>query len=554
MAEAWAARAGDPAPGLRFEDREWTWGEVVGEARRRATWWSEQARPGPPHVAVLLDNVPEHVFWLGACALAGAVVVGANPTHRGAVLAGELAHTRSQLLVTDRAHLPLVDGLDLGPAIGVASADNARVLVVDGDDPLPGGPGDTAGTPGTAGTADMAGTPEDAVLADLSADALGFLIFTSGTSGAPKACRCTQGRMAFIGAVLADRFALGPGECCYLAMPLFHSNALMAGWAPAVVGGATMALPAGGRFSASGFLPDVRRHRVTYCNYVGRPLSYVLATPEQPDDADNPLRAVFGNEAAAGDIERFARRFGCTVSDNYGSTEGGVSVSRTPDTPPGALGPAPVGILVVDPEGRECPPARFDDHGRLANAEEAIGEMVSTTGAAGFEGYWENDEATHDRVRHGWYWTGDLVYKDGEGYLWFAGRADDWLRVDGENFAAAPVARIVERHTDVVMAAVYAVPDPTVGDQVMAAVQLRPGAAFDPDGFAAFLAGQPDLGTKWAPRYVRVSEALPTTATAKILVRQLRAEGVDCDDPVWEAVPGDRPAYRRRTAASASPP
>jgi fatty-acyl-CoA synthase len=203
-------------------------------------------------------------------------------------------------------------------------------------------------------------------------------------------------------------------------------------------------------------------------------------------------------------------------------------------------------VIVVDPEGRECPPARFDESGRMVNAEEALGEMVSTTGSAGFEGYWENEEATEDRVRQGWYWTGDLVYKDGEGYLWFAGRADDWLRVDGENFAAAPVARIIERHPDVVLAAVYAVPDPTVGDQVMAALQLRPGTTFDPDGFAGFLAGQPDLGTKWVPRFVRVAETLPTTATAKILVRQLRAEGVDCDDPVWEAVPGDPPSYAVR--------
>lgn len=533
VADAWSARAEDPNPGLRFEDDEWSWAEVVAGASRRAGWWQPWRRPGPPHVAVLLDNVPEHVLWLGACALSGSVVVGANPTHRGAVLAGELAHTRSQLLVTDTAHLPLVDGLDLGPGIGVASAANPRVVLV--DTPRHGlAEGDPPGlAPGDDPSADPSGEGGAGAPA-VAGDTLGYLIFTSGTSGAPKACRCTQGRMAFIGAVLADRFRLGPGERCYLAMPLFHSNALMAGWAPAVVGGATMVLPTGGRFSASGFLPDVRRHQVTYCNYVGRPLSYVLATPERPDDADNPLRVVFGNEAAPGDVDRFARRFGCVVVDNYGSTEGGVSVTRTPDTPPGALGPAPPGVLVVDPDGRECPPARFDAGGRLANAEEAVGEMVSTTGAAGFEGYWENDEAEQQRTRDGWYWTGDLVYRDDRGFLWFAGRADDWLRVDGENFAAAPVARILERHPDVVMAAVYAVPDPTVGDQVMAAVQLRPGAALDGDGFGAFLGSQPDLGTKWAPRYLRVAEALPTTATAKILVRQLRAEGLDSPDPLWE--------------------
>src|SRR5208283_560392 len=116
---------------------------------------------------------------------------------------------------------------------------------------------------------------------------------------------------------------------------------LMAGWSPTLAAGATLALPSTGRFSASGFLPDVRRHRVTYFNYVGKPLSYVLATPPRADDADNTLTRVFGNEGAEDDLARFAERFGCRVVDSYGSTEGGAIVQRTPDTPPGALGRAP---------------------------------------------------------------------------------------------------------------------------------------------------------------------------------------------------------------------
>ena len=539
MADAWARRAGDPNPGLRHEDDQWTWAEVVDEAARRAAWWSGVSTPGPPHVAVLLDNVPEHHFWLGACALAGAVYVGANPTHPGPALAGELAFTRCQVLVTDRAHLGMLEGHDLGPAIGVASADNPRVHLVDGHGH---GHGDAAGLP-------AAGLPDVDLVRDVT---LGYLIFTSGTSGSPKACRCTQGRMVVIGDAMMQRYEFAPGSVCYLSMPLFHSNCLMSGWAPAVVGGATVSLPSGGRFSASGFLPDVRRHGVTYWNYVGRPLSYVLATPERPDDADTTLRDVFGNEAAPGDVDRFAARFGCSVSENYGSTEGGIAISRTPDTPPGALGPAPPGVRVADAHGGECAVARFDDGGRLLNAREAVGEIVTDTVPPNFEGYWENDEADQARVRDGRYWSGDLAYKDADGYLYFAGRGDDWLRVDGENFAAAPVVRIIDRHPDVVISAVYAVPDPSVGDQVMAAVQLRPGATFDGEAFGTFLADQPDLGRKWVPRYVRVAYALPTTATSKILVRALRAEGADCDDPVYERVPGEAMTYVERQEVESS--
>ena len=213
--------------------------------------------------------------------------------------------------------------------------------------------------------------------------------------------------MARIGSTVAQMFDLTADDVCYEAMPLFHSNALMTGWAPALSAGATLAVRQ--RFSASQFLNDVRRFGATYFNYVGKPLSYILDTPERSDDADNPLVRAFGNEAAEADVARFAERFGCRVQDAYGSTEGGAAVQRTPDTPRGALGRAAPGTLIVNPEtGEECPRAVFNAEGRLLNAEEAIGEMVSQTGGAGFEGYWRNQEAEASRVRNGWYWTGDL--------------------------------------------------------------------------------------------------------------------------------------------------
>ena len=529
------ARAGDERTGLVTGEARWSWAEVVRASEARANLASKLLGDGPPHICILLDNDPEFCLWLGAAALGGKVVVGGNPTHRGTELARDISHTECQMLVTDARHFELVEGLHLGDSIGRARADNDRILILGSseyDRAL-----STASGPHSS----------DSLAPDVAPSTLGYLIFTSGTSGAPKAVRCSQGRMAFIGSVITEMFSLGPSDVCYVAMPLFHSNALMAGWAPALAAGATVALPSGGRFSASGFLPDVRRHGVTYFNYVGKPLSYILATPQRPDDADTTLRQVFGNEAAVGDIARFAQRFGCLVSDGYGSTEGGAAMSRTQETPYGSLGVG-INVIIVDPETKaECPPAKFDDDGKLVNAGEAIGEIVSTSGAAGFEGYWNNEEAERARVHDGWYWTGDLGYIDEAGFVYFAGRTDDWLRVDGENFAAAPVARILERHPDVVLAAVYAAPDEIIGDQVMAALQLRDDATFDPIGFAAFLSHQQDLGTKWVPRYVRICRLLPTTATSKILTRMLRAEGLECLDPVWvRGEAGFLPFYRSK--------
>jgi fatty-acyl-CoA synthase len=311
-------------------------------------------------------------------------------------------------------------------------------------------------------------------------------------------------------------------------MPLFHSNAVITAWAPTLAVGATLALRR--RFSASAFLPDVRRCGATYANYVGTPLSYVLAQPPRPDDADNPLVRVFGNEAAPADIERFASRFGCQVMDGFGSTEGGISITKTPETPKGALGVGVGDVRVLGPDAEERPRAVFDAQGRLANPDDAIGELVNCDGLFAFEGYWDAPEDDALRTRNGWYWSGDLGYRDEAGFLYFAGRSLDRLRVGGENFPAAPVSRLLTSHPQVVEAVVYAVPDPTAGDRLMAAVV--PAEGFDPIGFAAWVAEQPSASTTWVPSYLRVTRDLPRTATGKLLVRGLAQQRWDGDD-VW---------------------
>ena len=167
------------------------------------------------------------------------------------------------------------------------------------------------------------------------------------------------------------------------------------------------------------------------------------------------------------------------------------------------------------------------------NAEEAVGELVNTSGAGAFAGYYGDTEATGARLRDGMYWSGDLGFVDEDGFCHFVGRSGDWLRVDGENLGTAPIERLLLRHPDIAEAAVYAVPDVAVGDQVMAAVVLRDGAVFDPDGLVAFLERQPDLGAKQLPRFVRVATELPRTPTYKVVKRHLAAQRWNCADPVW---------------------
>ena len=150
-----------------------------------------------------------------------------------------------------------------------------------------------------------------------------------------------------------------------------------------------------------GFLPDVRRFGATYFNYVGKPLAYVLATPEQRRRRRQPAERGYGNEGNEADIHRFAERFACPLTDGFGSTESAVSVVRMENQPPGSIGKAADTITILDQDtGEECPRGRFDTDGKLLNGEEAIGEIVNLD-PPNFEGYWNNEEANRERMRDG---------------------------------------------------------------------------------------------------------------------------------------------------------
>ncbi|MET3960092.1 fatty-acyl-CoA synthase [Marmoricola sp. OAE513] len=491
------ARAEDDSPGLLAGDRSWSWREYVAGSRgRAAALHSLLDASRPPHVGVLLDNTPEMAFQLAAAGWGGHVLGGLNTTRRGDGLLADIRKADVQVLVTDETHAPLLVGLDLD---GVTVLDASHAWPADAPPPP----------------------------ADPRPDSLFMLIFTSGTSGDPKAVRITHEKISFPAGYLTERLGLSGDDVHYISMPLFHSNAVVAGWAPALFNGATIALAE--KFSASGFLPDVRRYGATYANYVGKPLAYIMATPAADDDADNPLRLVFGNEGNERDIAAFGERFGCRVVDGFGSTENAVVISRVEGTPPGALGQPGPGVAVYDPETRtECPRAVFDETGAVVNLEECTGELVNTTGTGQFAGYYNDEAATAERMRGGMYWSGDLGYRDADGWIYFAGRTADWLRVDGENLAAAPIERILLRHPDISEAAVYAVPDPASGDQLVVALVVT--APITPDAFGAFLAEQPDLASKGWPRFVRIVDALPRTATNKVLKRELAN---DTDKPTW---------------------
>lgn len=519
-------RVDDDTAAVAYGNDTWSWREHLAEALAEASALIGLADLDRPlHVGALLTNSPAMLRAMAAAALGGYVLCGLNTTRRGEGLQSDIRRSDCQLLLVDADHRDLLPGLDL-TEITVLDVTSSRYREA------------VATAPPLVPHRDVG--PGDALM----------MIFTSGTSGNPKAVPFGHGMAVVCGLSLAAQFDITRDDVCYLSMPLFHSNGVAAGWSVAINSGATMA-PA--RFSASGFLSDVRRYRATYMNYVGKPLALLLATPELPHDADNTLRAVFGNEATDRDIAEFSRRFDCRVVDGFGSSEFAVIIVREEGTPPGSIGKGYPGVAIYHSDSAtECATALFDTAGALANFDEAVGELVNTTGSGPFAGYYNDPAATQERIRHGMYWSGDLAYRDADGWIYLAGRTADWLRVDGENLAAAPIERVLQRLAPVSQVAVYGVPDERVGNQIMAALVLTDGQTLTPSDLTEFLVAQRDLSPKGWPRYVRINHVLPQTATNKILKRALITEGVTAGDGVlWER-PDRGTAYAPAVLSGAS--
>jgi fatty-acyl-CoA synthase len=298
------------------------------------------------------------------------------------------------------------------------------------------------------------------------------------------------------------------------------------------------------RFSASGFVPDVLRYGVTHWNYVGEPVHYILGAIEKEYGGDeqrilaeltrnprNRLRYTVGNGAAPPDIDRFMRWLGLEdMFELYGSTEAAISAFRMKGDPRGSVGRVEDdSVKILNESGEECVPAELDADGKITNYVEAVGEICRVADDTGlFQGYFEDDEANTSKYRDGVYHSGDLghvLLVDGKRFLFFDGRTDDWIRKDGENFSAAQVARILQEHEDVVLAAAYGVPCAVSDELVMAALKLRDGAVFDPQAFFDCCQGMIDHGgmdPKWFPDFVRVVDEFEYTQTQKVLVRNLK--------------------------------
>jgi fatty-acyl-CoA synthase len=565
------ARAAHPEVGDRVAllqgDRSWTYRRFRDESVRTGHFLQQRlARAaGPPHVAMIMENHLELMSLYGGCAFAGATLFGVNTGLRGETLAGVINQSEARVLVVDERLLEQVEAVQSK----LEHISDANLLVV----PTAGGPVDAARALGNriAGEVAREGESLDAPEAEVTPETNLMVIYTSGTTGLPKGINNNHFKLLAIGMTVSSRVELGPDDCGYACMPLFHSNAMFLGFQPAFHVGGRVAMRE--RFSASQFVPDVLRYGVTYWNYVGEPVHYILGALEREygDDLDrlrrevtendrNHLAYAIGNGAAPPDIDRFIDWLGLEdMFELYGSTEAAISTFRRKTDPRGSVGEiTDEAVKIVREDGTEAEPARLGADGKITNYAEAVGEICRVApDTALFQGYFGNQEANDKKYRDGVYHSGDLghiLIHEGKRYLYFDGRTDDWIRKDGENFSAAQVARLLSEHEDVVLAAAYGVPCAVSDELVMGALKLRPGAEFDPRAYFDFCERQVVEGgmdRKWFPDFIRIVDEFEYTQTQKVLVRHLKRDHFDrrrlTDEPIYWRERGDT-EYRPFTA------
>jgi fatty-acyl-CoA synthase len=523
---------------IRMGDLAWTYARFRDEAVRHAHFLrrrllpADEARPG--HVAMLLENRPELLALYAGCGYAGFTLFGVNTGLRGETLAGVIDRSQSRLLVVEESLLPEVERVKL------ANIAPENVLVVGSRE----GAIEPSRDLEACLTAEVAkpGESLDTPGVDVTPESNLMVIYTSGTTGLPKGINNNHFKLLVIGRRVAGELGLDRDSVGYANMPLFHSNALFLGFQPAFQAGATLAMRE--RFSASRFVPDVLRYGVSYWNYVGEPVHYILTAIEQEyggdegrilaevaNHPDNRLRYAIGNGASPPDIDRFVRWLGMEdMFELYGSTEAAISTFRKKTDPRGSVGEiSDPHVRILDERDEECPPAQLDADGKIVNYAEAVGEICRVADDTSlFQGYHENPEANASKYRNGVYHSGDLghvLVRDGVRYLFFDGRTDDWIRKDGENFSAAQVARLIQEHPDVVLAAAYGAPCAVSDELVMVALKLREGAEFDGRAFFDFCEDRVAHGgmdRKWFPDFVRIVDEFEYTSTQKVLVRNLK--------------------------------
>jgi crotonobetaine/carnitine-CoA ligase len=458
-------------------------------------------------VCVMLPNIPEFLYtWWGNAKLGG-ITVPLNTALKGEGLAYIINHSDAETLVLSHRYVSALE------EIRGTLSQLKRIIVLG-----PEGQHAANMPTGAIDFAELLTAPATSPMKEVWSDDIDSIMYTSGTTGLPKGVIHRHAR-CYGGFVLPIVTGYTEQDVVYNTLPLFHIGGQNMVWM-ALVTDTKVAIAE--RFSANRFWAEVHEHGATFTLFLGAMIPILHKQPPRHDDHDNPLRIALSAAAPRTIWEEFEQRFQVKIVELYSQTEGGFLLNADAKTEGkvGAMGKPSAGfeMKVVDAQDRDLPPG-------------AVGELIyRPAGGAALTEYYKNPEATAEKTRGGWVRSGDLAYKDADGYFFFVDRKNDFMRRRGENISSFEVEKIINGHPHVLESAAYAIPSELGEDEVMVAIVLQPGAELDPVDLMQYC--EEHMAYFMIPRYVRVVDGLPKTGTERTMKYQLKSQGVTLD--TWD--------------------
>ncbi|MBV9923797.1 MAG: AMP-binding protein [Acidobacteria bacterium] len=475
------------------DGRRYTYAEFDAAVNRTAHILHAMGARKGDVVSLLLPNGVEYVIAYFACFKLGALAGPVNSLLKTEEAAYVVGNSEAKLILYNTQFEAQVSELRR------ATPTLREALVFDDERPATEG---QSGEPGAWGETGLARDDE------------AIIIYTSGTTGKPKGCLLTHGNLLANPRQIVEWLGFGEDDRLMTVMPLFHMNAVTVTTVSALyAGGSTVTCE---RFSASRFWQTVGDYQVTSFGSVATMLSMLLKTyPEGVPRGLNTERlrfAMCGSAPVPEEVmRRFEETFNCLVVEGYGLSE---STCRSTFNPPDRRRrPGSCGLAI----GNEMRVVDEDDN-ELPDGE--AGEIVMR-GENIFKAYFRNEEATARAFRGGWFHTGDVGFRDSEGFYHIIDRKSDMVIRGGENIYPREIDELLYKHPSVAEAAAFGVPDPLYGEDVAAFAVLREGHEVSGEVLAAYC--REHLADYKCPKAVRVVDALPKGPTGKVLKRELQA-------------------------------
>lgn len=486
-----AAERGDQTF-LYFRDRQVTYAELAATVDRVAAGLERLGVAPGQRVALLLPNCPEFLEAFFGVMRAGAAAVPINTQLKSEEVRYILQDSGAGVVVTAPESAAMVGGLK-------ASLPSLRTILTTG-----------GGAPGTLEWDRLRAIP-GSIRSRPGPEDPAAIIYTSGTTGRPKGVILTHHNYLLDVRQFVRAIRMTKRDRFLCILPLFHVNGqVVTTLSPMYAGGAMILLE---RFSPKEFFPAVARFRATAFSGVPTVYAILMGLPDADQYDLSSLR--FGICGAAPMpvevFRRFEEKFGVQILEGYGLSEGTCVSSVNP-----LHGKRKIGSIGLPLPGQAM--RIVDDSGR-PRGEKKVGEIV-IRGANVMQGYLNNPEATAQTIKNGWLHTGDLGYRDRNGYFYIVGRKKEMIIRGGENIYPKEVEEVLYRHPAVAEAAVVGIPDPVWGEEVWAFIVPREGTHPTPEELITYC--RRHLAEYKSPKRVAFVPELPKTATGKIRKGELR--------------------------------